>query len=256
MEKNILICMVTYNRIDMTMETLKSLFSTADPKLYSLFIVDNGSQDGTVDFLKTLTNPQIEDIVYNESNLGTASALNIGWKVEHEREWHAGKLENDVVFKDTNWLRRMKYVVETVTDVGLVGLKRVDLEEKPNHTNAFYRTRLYALPDGSVIEIANHVMGTCWLVGKKALKKVGGLRQLGPYGLDDSLYCKRMALAGFYVAFIPDLVIEHIDPGHSKYPEYTQWKIDEAGRVLETGAYDEIMAAYTGGLRPLWEPFE
>lgn len=256
MEKNILLCMVTFNRVEMTKRCLQSLLATANPELYSLFIVDNGSEDGTVDLLKSITNPQVEDIIYNDSNLGTASALNIGWKIAHDRDWHAGKLDNDVVFKDTSWLSRMKYAVETVDDLGLVGLKRVDLEEKPNHTNAFFRTRFYVLPNNSVIEIANHVMGTCWLVNRKALKKLGGLRQLGPYGLDDSLFCFRMALAGYYVAFIPDLAIEHIDPGHSKYPEYTQWKIDEAGRVLKSGAYDEIKAAYQGGKRPLWEPFE
>jgi len=256
MEKDILITTVTYNRIEMTKQCLKSLFATADPNLYSLFIVDNGSEDGTVDYLKTLTNPQIEDIVYNPTNTGTASALNIGWKIAHDRGWHAGKLDNDVCFYDTSWLKRMKYVVDTVEDVGIIGLKRRDLEEKPNHKDAFYRSYFYILPDEHIIEIAQHVMGTCWLVGKGALKKLGGLKQIGPYGLDDAIYCHRMHLAGYYVAFIPDIAIEHIDPGDSMYPEYTQWKIKQAGEVLASGAYDEIMRAYKTGLRDVREPFE
>ena len=256
MAKDILITTVTFNRIEMTKKCLESLFSTADPALYSLMIVDNGSKDGTVDYLKTLTNPQIEDIIFNPENVGTASALNVGWKLAYDRNWHAGKLDNDVVFYDNGWLRKMKYTLEIVGDIGLVGLKRRDLEEKPNHNSTFYRSTLFPLPNNKVVEIAEHVMGTCWLVGKNALQKLGGLKQIGPYGLDDAIYCHRMHIAGYYVAFIPDVAIEHIDPGDSLYPEYTQWKIKQASEVFNSGDYDELMAAYKQGLRSIKEPFE
>lgn len=247
---------VTYERIEMTRACLQSFFETAEPDLVSIFIVDNGSTDGTVEWLHSLTHPMIEDISYQSENLGTARALNIPWKIAHDRGQHVGKLDNDVVFYDEDWSQRMYYIVETAENVGLVGLKRRDLEEKPNHNEKFFRTTLHTLPNGIVIEESKHVMGTCWLVSNQLLNKIGGLYQVGPYGLDDAIFCHRAHLAGYLTVFDPSVAIEHIDPGDPMYPEYTQWKRDQAGRVMQSGEYDRLMKAYKDGTRPLREPFE
>ena len=50
--------MVTYNRLELTRETLEGLWSM-DPiknpgRPYNLVIVDNGSTDGTIDYLRSL----------------------------------------------------------------------------------------------------------------------------------------------------------------------------------------------------------
>lgn len=250
-----LLGMVTFNRIELTMQCLNSLFETTDPELYSLMIVDNHSEDGTVDYLHTLTNPQIEDIFYNDENLGTAEGLSRVWKIAYQREQHVGKQDNDVIFYDTGWLGKMLYVVEVAENVGLVGLKRRDLEEKPNHNEPFYRSELFTLPNLQVIEIVNHVMGTCWLVSNRLLNAIGALRQIGLYGLDDSIYCHRAHLADFLTVFVPDVAIEHIDPGDPKYPEYTQWKREMAGKDLASGAYRKLLGEYKSGAIPLFEPF-
>jgi GT2 family glycosyltransferase len=239
----------------MTQQCLTSLFETADRNLYSLFIVDNGSTDGTVDYLRALTDPVIEDIVYLNENVGTAAALNRGWKLAYDRGQHAGKVDNDIVWYDTSWLNRMHYTLDVTADVGLVGLKRRDLEEKPNHNNPQYRTWLFTLPDGHVIEIARHIIGTCWLVKWEALKDLGALVQFGPYGLDDAIYCHRMHIAGYQTVFVPDIAIEHIDPGDPKYPEYTQWKIKTVTEVMRSGEYNKLMDAYRLGQRPVFEAF-
>ena len=250
-----LICTVTFNRLEMTKRCLDSLFLMTNPALYRLVVIDNGSTDGTVDYLKSLTNYQIEDIIFNEENLGTAQALNMGWKIAASRGQYAGKLDNDVVFYDNNWLDKVISVLDQTEDVGLVGLKRRDLEEKPNHNDNFFRSHLFALPSGQVVEIAEHVIGTCWTVHTRTLEEVGALVQIGPYGLDDALYCIRLRLAGMVPVFVPDVAIEHIDPGHSKYPEFTQWKIDRATEVFQSGAYDKLRDSFINGERPIYEPF-
>jgi len=239
----------------MHQQCFDSLFETADPALYSLFIIDNGSKDGTVDYLRTLTHPNIEDIVYLPENVGTARGLNRGWKIAHQRGQYPGKLDGDNIFYDKGWLRKMLYVLEATEDVGLVGLKRRDLEEKPNHNSEQFRTRLFTLPSGQVIEISNHVIGTCWLVNNSLLDAIGGLAQPGVYGLDDALYCLRAKLAGFVVCFVPDVAIEHIDPGESKYPEYTLWKIEQATEAIYGGEYNAWCEGYKNGTRSINEGF-
>ena len=94
------------------------------------------------------------------------------------------------------------------------------------------------------------------MVKHGALKKIGALKQIGPYGLDDAIYCHRMRLGGYLNAFVPDVAIEHIDPGHPKYPQYTQWKIDQATEVMKSGEYDKLMQEYKTGARDLFEEFD
>lgn len=255
--KKCLLGVVTYNRCEMTKQCLDSLFETVDRELCTVMIVDNGSTDETRSYLEGLTDPLIESIHYNETNLGTARALNRVWKIAHDRGQHAGKIDNDVTwYPDQKWISKMLYVLETTEDVGLVGLKREDLAEKPNaKPGSWYKSELFALPD-QIIELSNHVIGTCWLVSNKLLKAIGGLKQPGPYGLDDALFCHRAHLAGFVTAFVPDVAIEHIDPGHSKYPEYTQWKIDSVTEDMQTHKYDEMRDAYSAKTRSLYEDFD
>lgn len=253
--KPCLICCTTYNKVECHQACIDSLFKTADPALYSLLIIDNASTDGTVDWLKTLDHPCIEDILYLEENVGTARGLNRGWKLAFQRGQHPGKLDGDNIFYDTGWLHKMLSVLEITEDVGLVGLKRRDLEEKPNHNSLQFRTQLVYLPNNQIIEIAEHVIGTCWLVSHNLINEIGGLAQPGLYGLDDALFCLRAKLAGWVVCFVPDVAIEHVDPGHPKYPEYTQWKIDQATDDLRSGRYDAWCNGYREGTRPLYEDF-
>jgi len=252
-----LMCCATYNRLHMTKECFDSFLSTTDPDDVQLMVIDNASVDGTREWLEKFEHPGLYAKVFLGENVGTAKALNLGWKLAYENGWHAGKLDNDVVFYDEDWFDKMVNVLEETENIGLVGLKRRDLEERPNNKPGdFYRTWLYALPSGQVIEVSNHVIGTCWLVKHAMLEALGGLVQIGLYGLDDAIYCHRAHLADFMTAFVPDVAIEHIDPGEPKYPEYTRWKIDTATEVIKGGAYREILAEYDSGVRSLYEEFE
>lgn len=253
----ILISCATFNRIELTEKCFASLFETADPLLYKLFIIDNASEDDTPRYLQSLEgHPQVETIVYNQENLGTAKALNRGWKLAYDRGQHAGKLDNDMTFYDKGWLRKMLTVLELTSDVGLVGVKRRDLGEMPNHYDEFLRSKLVALPNGQVIEVANHIIGSCWIVKHELLQKLGGLKQVGLYGLDDAILCHRAHIAEYATVFEPSIAVEHIDPGDPKYPVYTQWKRDYAGEVMKSGAYDALMEAYRTGTRDVKEPFD
>ena len=240
----------------MSQRCISSLLDTADPELYTLIIVDNGSTDGTPKYLRSLDHPNIEDIIFNPQNIGTANAINQVWKIGHQREQYVAKIDNDVVWLDgRGWLQTMVNVLDQTEDIGLVGLKRSDLEEKANIVHDWFRSRYFTLPNGQVVEVVHHVMGTCWLVSHAGLNALGALKQVGPYGLDDSIYCHRLRLADLSCVFVPDIAIDHIDPGHPKYPDYTQWKIDRATEVMQSGDYNKLLEEYASGSRPLYEPF-
>ena len=132
----------------------------------------------------------------------------------------------------------------------------MDLEERPDHENGWYKSYLQMLPHARgerwiVVEQVNHVIGTCQAYNSLLLDKIGYLYQMQDegniYAFDDSLAAVRAAEAGFRSVFLPHIAIDHIDPGGN------QW-IDEKCKIAGDWMkrYHEVMAEYRSGKRPLW----
>lgn len=242
-------------RTQYTRETLYMLMNTVDFSKHSLIISDNGSCEATHQLYKNMLTNRIGDskVIYNGENLGTAKAINNGLKLR-QPEQYAVKIDNDVIVHTPNWVEYMQDVMERMPQVGVLGLKRVDLMESPYAINTDQRSRLLMVPHERgqrwrVVEECKHVMGTCTMFSPKLLERVGGLYQMdGLYGFDDSLMCVRSQVAGFINCFLHGVDIDHLDPGGT---EYTEWKAKYAGEILQK--YGAVEAAYKSGVRDVKE---
>lgn len=236
-------------------KTLKSLFKTVDFTKHRLMLSVNAKTPQTVHLID-LYRDIISEIIYNETNIGTAEAINKIWKKRIPGE-HAVKMDDDIVIHQQDWLDELEYVVAgTSNKIGQAGLKRKDCMEAPWRTD-FYRSELVMLDHepGSkwtVVESVNHVMGSCVLHSSKLLDKIGYLWQPGLYGFDDSFMSLRSKLAGFKNVFLPHIEIDHVDPGTTGYQK---WKELHATEMWT--AYHIAHKAFTEGKRPLYyNPFE
>ncbi len=224
------------NRTQYTKRTLQSLMSTVNLTKHRIHVIDNASCKATKQVLKDFE-PCIT-VHTNGQNLGTARAVNIGWKHRQPGE-HAIKMDNDVVIHSNGWVEEMEEAIMLDPKIGIVGLKRKDCWEKPNHENPHYKSTLELL--GGVnhkwipIEKVNHVMGTCQMYNSDLLDKIGYLYQPRLYGFDDALAAIRCQVAGFYSCFIPHIDIDHIDTGETTYQG---WKEKHSGEDMN--AYNQI----------------
>jgi len=75
------IVMLTWNRIDMLKNTIKTFRNYHSLKDKHFIVVDNGSTDGTQEFLKSTK----FDLILNKSNLGAQMGKYIGWGRALER---------------------------------------------------------------------------------------------------------------------------------------------------------------------------
>jgi len=224
-------------RTEYTRKTLHCLMQTVNMDRHSIHVIDNASCDQTKRLLKDFS-PYITIHTLGQ-NIGTAKAIN---KAIALREGgHVIKMDNDVVIHCKNWADQLEDVVDMQPDVGIVGLKRKDLEERPDHQNHHYRSTL-SMTGGKgmpwvVLEDVNHVMGTCQLYNFKLLDKIGYLHQPGIYGFDDSLAAIRAKKAGFRNCFLPHIEIDHIDTGASPYSQHkivmTRQGVDEFYRLRQ-----------------------
>jgi GT2 family glycosyltransferase len=254
-----LIAMAVYdteenNRTELTRQTIRSLLNTVDWRWHRLIISDNGSCQKTLDCYSWPGRLPIS-VIWNGSNIGTARAINNAWKQRLPDEV-AVKMDNDVVIHQSGWLDEIEEVFRRDPKIGICGLKRKDLEERPDHPNHWYASKLRMLPHDAgqpwlVVEEVNHVMGTCQAYNPLLLKKIGYLYQMQDegnlYGFDDSLASLRAHLAGFKTVFLPHIEIDHVDPGGSAF---CNWKTSQAGSWMHR--YNIVVQEYKNGKRPLY----
>jgi len=264
-----LIAMAVYDsgdgvRKNLTLQTLVSM-QGMNWGHHRLVVVNNGGGDEMTRWLSVT----MEIHPYDESprgtrtridlpqNIGTAAAINKVWKLRRPGEMCV-KMDDDVVIHQRDWANQMEEVIAIDPTIGIVGLKRKDLEERPDHPIGFYRSGLRMLKHEPghhwiVVEEVQHVMGTCQMYSAALLDKIGYLYQMQDmgnlYGFDDSLASLRAHIAGFKTVFLPSTDIDHIDPGGTKY---TAWKAEMAGHWM--GTYQRVRDEYLSGARPIyWE---
>lgn len=91
---------ITYNRLEFTKQALKALFNVRGAKVY---IIDNDSTDGTVDYLKK--QKEAHSASFLNKNIGIAGAMNLFIKFTESDEYVA-KIDNDTIVQ-ADFLEKM-----------------------------------------------------------------------------------------------------------------------------------------------------
>lgn len=89
------VLLTTYNRLEFTK---KALFALANSDCGDILIVDNGSTDGTVEYLRSIYRECNFRVVWNSKNEGIAGAMNdfLEWSRFDSSEFRA-KVDNDTI---------------------------------------------------------------------------------------------------------------------------------------------------------------
>ena len=253
----------TNNRLQYAKDTLLDLLYSVDFYNHELFISDNGSCQEMLNFYEWYKKEYYLfyssgslTISLNGKNLGTAEAVNLGIR-ERKPNQYVIKIDSDVTIGKMGWVDDMEECFDRYPNLGILGLKRTELIQHPEHENPAYRTELKFLPHERgdswvVIEICKDIIGTCTMFSPQLLDKVGYLFQPAHYGWDDVLMSLRSEKAGFVNAFLPSIPIVHLDNGEG---EYVKEKCKEAERTI--AYFSEISEDYKNGVRNIYyNPFE
>lgn len=237
-------------------KTLESLEKTVDFSKHRLILSVNAATSQTKFLFGWFHRIINGKIIYNETNIGTAEAINKVWQERNPGE-NAIKMDDDIVIHTPDWLYLMEESIRRDPSIGQIGLKRRDCIESPWNPDPFYKSALRMLPHKPgekwiTVEEVSHVMGSCVMHSSALLDKVGYLYQPGLYGFDDSLMSARSKLAGFKNVFLTAVDIEHIDPGTT---EYQPWK--EKSANVDFPKYIETVRAYNAKTKSIYyNPFK
>ena len=243
------------NKSEITRDCLESLIHTTSYK-HRIVLIDNASCDKTKSVIDLFRNTPNLSVITNTENVGTAMGINAGWRLREPNEY-CMKIDNDVIWHQDGWVDLMEEAMRRDPKIGILGAKRKDCWENPAHSDPQYRSTYFEIPHIAgekwiVAEQCKHIIGTCQMYSPALLDKIGYLYQPSLYGYDDVLASYRSEIAGFKNAFLPQIEIDHIDPGGTPYQD---WKEKHSGE--QTQKVIQLVSEYIAGTTPIYyNPFK
>lgn len=120
----LLVCLITYNRLDYSKRTLDNLLETIKVPHY-IVVVDNASTDGTQLYMADqLKEGKIDRFVANDTNLYPGAACNLGWTLgllKYPEATHLMRLDNDFELKP-GWDTETEKYFDKIPTLGQLGL--------------------------------------------------------------------------------------------------------------------------------------
>lgn len=203
------IIILTHNQLEYTKQCLESIRQYTNVP-YEIIVVDNGSTDGTVDYLD-----KQEDIILikNDENLGFAKGCNQGINVSKGE--FIVLLNNDTIVTK-NWLKNMVDFMTTHKDAGIVGpvtnnvsgMQKINVDlktiedihkfaDKYNSNNLKYKKTL-------------RLVGFCMMIRKELLDEIGKLdEKFGIGNFEDDDLCIRTILNDKFLYILESTFIYH-----------------------------------------------
>lgn len=128
---NLLIVLITYNRLAYTRKTLRALWDTIEVPHY-LMVVDNASTDGTVEYLQgqEKNGYKIDQVIFNPDNYYPGKATNIGWAEglkAYPEATHLMRLDNDMHL-EKGWDITAWDYFKKIPELGQLGLDHEAIE--------------------------------------------------------------------------------------------------------------------------------
>ena len=203
------------NALKFTKECVESIENNTDYP-HEIIFIDNGSTDGTVDYLETLqkTNPHYR-VNANESNLGFAAGNNQG--VKAARGKYVMLLNNDVLVS-RGWLEDLVAALERDRRIGMVGPvtnhisgRQVIADVPYADTPGFHEfaARVRAAKKGTVTP-RRRIAGFAFLMRKQLYDELGGLEEsFGSGNYEDDDLCLRVRERNQAVMVAEGVFIHH-----------------------------------------------
>ncbi len=203
-----------FNRLDLTQAFVTNLAQTVARGDWEAIIVDDGSADGTREFLETLRTPF--RALRMERNGGYARAMNRAAAIASGEI--LGLLNNDLILRP-GWLEPMMRLLEPDATIGAVGNIQVnpatglldhagvffDPEGMPTHAHKNRRRP----PPGPWRE-RNACTAACLLMRGAVFTRFDGFFEDYRNGMEDIDLCVRMRAAGLRILVSHESVVGHL----------------------------------------------
>lgn len=211
------IVILNYNTIDYIQACVESIRAFTEDGCYEIIVVDNGSKDGSVEWLQ-----EQDDLIciFNEDNVGFPKGCNQGMEISTGTEI---MLLNSDVIVTPRWHEQMIKALYSSDKIGAVSCvtnscsnhqeipvpyktldidELLDFAENHNHSNPALWTMHFTL------------VGFCFMFRRRIYDELGGLDEsFTPGNYEDDDYSFRIMKAGYKLILCRDTFIHHYGSG-------------------------------------------
>lgn len=218
-DNRVSIIIPVFNKIELTLNCLRSLNGINSSIQFEVIIVDNASLDQTKDEVERIKSTLNYDINYkrNENNLGFAKANNIGSTMAKYDQLLF--LNNDTIAVDDFLSKPIEYLQNS--KVGAVGIKLLYADDliqhagiafnhlkRPDHIFKFYKSDYPAV--NKVYEM-QAVTGACMFIKKNIYDKLGGFDESYLNGWEDIDLCFKIRNDGLKILYSGETSLYHLE---------------------------------------------
>ena len=257
-----------YNNLDVTKKFINCALEDLDSS-YDLYILDNGSTDGTYEYLTEVQRNTMHDdtkmqmyVSKSETNLGFSGGNNKLLKqlLQNNRELaelnHQAQdfysniilVNNDILFTKES-LERLVLVCNSSKEVGATGpisnnvsgIQKVNIDGLTDKTYKQYAEKILQSKDTHVGEVGL-LIGFCMCLKTSIVKEIGLLdERFGIGSYEDNDYCLRIRNAGYKLAMVKESLIYHYGSQTVKQFDYMNIMIDNKYKFIEKYRVKENM---------------
>lgn len=214
MQPLVSVVLVNWNGLEDTKLCLKHTFEQTYAN-FEVIVVDNGSHDGSVAYLRKQKNIVLVELPKNTGFTGGHIA---GYNVSKGK--YILLLNNDAVM-DRQYIEKAVATIEESDDIAVVGGRAYFWnDENPlfDATNDFYAYQninpisgegIFTRQDAGSIQEVNNVSGSCVMVKRSVIEELGYLHDPFFAYYEESDLFARIKRAGYKVIYNPELAIWH-----------------------------------------------
>lgn len=214
MDTRVLIIIITYNAINWIYKCLSSVYYDVNN---DVFIVDNGSIDGTQEYI--LANFPKVKFFQSSENIGFGKANNIGIKYAIDNDYKYIYLLNQDAWIEENTIKELIAVHKNNQEYGILSPFQIQanmssLDKNFGEIVCAYNSNHDILNDlifkrkKDVYEVP-FVMAAHWLISRKCFYDVGGFSPTFPHYGEDNNYINRAVFHGYKVGVVPNCIGVH-----------------------------------------------
>lgn len=216
-QKKISFVIITWNGLNYIKDLLISMENLMANPDYEIIVVDNGSEDDTIAYIKKkYSNILLIELPYNK---GVAYARNRGMQVSKGDYIYI--VDNDMLMKD-EVVYGLYDFMERNTDVGICGCKLLSKDGSPMESCKKYPGFIYKLKrflridksgyayklEGKPFDVV-YLIGACQFIRRDVFDQIGLLDEKIFYGPEDCDYCLRANQKGWRIVFLPQYSLIH-----------------------------------------------
>jgi GT2 family glycosyltransferase len=220
------IIIINWNTRQLLLDCIDSVYRTVLQATFEIFVVDNGSSDGSVEEVRNAF-PSVK-VIANRSNQGFAKANNLALRQVQGR--YAVLLNSDTLLKNTA-LETMLDFMDRHPEAGMCGPQLLNRDGSKQTSTGLFPTLLnefaskaivrllssgrslkvqHAAPEGArAPHQVDFIIGACMMVRKTALAEVGLLDEDFFFFYEEIEWCQRMHTGGWPVYHLPAAEIFH-----------------------------------------------